>query len=253
MASAVFRFYAELNDFLPPARRYRDLELEFEAPAPVRHLIEGFGVPHTEVEIILVNGVSVDLGRRIEDQDRVSVYPMFESLDITPLVRLRERPLREPHFVVDAHLGRLGRYLRLLGFDTLYVNDYGDRQLVAISVREKRILLTRDRALLMHRDLTHGCYIRAISFEEQLTYVIRRLDLSRCLRPFTRCMCCNGQLEPVEKARVLVRLPESVRRLQDEFWSCVSCGRVYWKGSHYRRMQQRLQDIRVGCESKADV
>lgn len=243
MASAVFRFYAELNDFLPPARRRQDLALQFAAPAPVRHLIEVCGVPHTEVEVILVNGLSVGLDHRIEDQDRVSVYPMFEALDVTPLLRLRDRPLRTPRFVVDAHLGRLGRYLRLLGFDTLYANDYGDRRLVAISVRERRVLLTRDRALLMRRELTHGCYVRADACPKQLAYLIRRLDLCRCIRPFTRCMCCNAVLGQVAKAQLLERLPDNVREGQGEFWRCDGCGRIYWKGSHYRRMAQLVEAL----------
>jgi uncharacterized protein with PIN domain/sulfur carrier protein ThiS len=236
LAKATFRFYEELNDFLPAHQSKRDLELEFEPPTPVRHLIETLGVPHTEVEVILLNGVSVDLEQRVEEGDRVSVYPMFESLDITPLLRLRKRPLRHPRFVVDAHLGRLAHYLRMLGFDTLFENDLGDRELARISAEERRILLTGDRALLMHRTITHGCYLRSHIPGEQLEYVVERLDLCSLIQPFTRCMECNGLLQTVSREDVFDQLPDNIRLTQDEFRCCGECGKVYWKGSHYERM-----------------
>lgn len=237
MAVATFRFYEELNDFLPPHRRKQDLVLKFDPHAPVRHLMETFGVPHTEVEIILVNGVSVDLDHRIEDGDRVSLYPMFESLDVSPLLRLRERPMRQPQFVADAHLGRLARYLRMLGFDTLFRNDWGDQELAHISAREQRILLTGDRALLMHRLITHGCHVCSQSPRRQLEQLIRRLDLCRSIHPFTRCMRCNGRLAAVAKGDVLAQLPGHVRLTHDEFRCCDSCGQLFWNGSHYQRMR----------------
>ncbi|HEC16660.1 MAG TPA: twitching motility protein PilT [Sedimenticola sp.] len=243
MASAVFRFYEELNDFLPPARRKRDLRLAFTPPAPVRHLIETLGVPHTEVELILINGESAGLDQRVADGDRVSVYPMFESLDISPLLRIRRRPLREPRFVADAHLGKLAHYLRMLGFDTLLASDCPDRELAAIAAAQHRILLTRDRALLMRRIVTHGCYVRARRPLGQLEDIVRRLDLCRCIRPFSRCMRCNGDLEAVAKADVEHRLPDDARRIFSEFWRCAGCGQVYWKGGHYQRMRRLVERI----------
>jgi uncharacterized protein with PIN domain/sulfur carrier protein ThiS len=236
LAKATFRFYEELNDFLPAHQRKRDLDLEFEPPTPVRHLIETLGIPHTEVEIILLNGVSVDLEQRVEAGDRVSVYPMFESVDVTPLLRLRERPLRDPRFILDAHLGRLAHYLRMLGFDTLFQNDFGDRELARISAEQQRILLTGDRALLMHRTVTHGCYLRSHIPRRQLEYVVGRLDLCSLIQPFSRCMECNGLLQSVTREEVLEQLPRSVRLTQDDFRRCAECGKVYWKGTHYARM-----------------
>jgi len=245
MAKVVIRCYEELNDFLPAARRKRDRELEFVPPAPVRHLIETLGVPHTEVELILVNGVSVDLDYRVADGDRISVYPMFESLDVSPLLRLRQRPLRRVRLVVDSHLGRLARYLRLLGFDTLFHNDLGDPELARLAAQEGRILLTRDKALLMRREVTHGCYVREASPRQQLAALVRRLDLYREIRPFTRCMECNGRLRPVNKQQVAEQLPERTRELFHEFWQCLGCGRVYWQGSHFERMQALVRWVRA--------
>jgi uncharacterized protein len=143
MKTAFFRFYEELNDFLPEDRRKRDFSLNFDGRPTVKHLIESIGVPHTEIDLILVNGVSVDFKHHVSDQDRVAVYPVFESFDISPLVRLRPYPLRKPVFILDVHLGKLARKLRLLGFDTLYRNDYEDSEIVAIAVAAHRIVLTR--------------------------------------------------------------------------------------------------------------
>ena len=246
MAAAIFRFYAELNDFLPAHQRRRDISIEFQPPCPVRHLIETFGVPHTEVEVILMDGCSVGLEQQVGKGARVSVYPMFEALDVTPLLRLRERPLRDPRFVADAHLGRLARYLRLLGFDTLYGNDPGDLALAALAVDEHRILLSRDRGLLMRREITHGCYIRGGRPLEQLRHVVERCDLRRLVRPFSRCMKCNAPLQPVAKSEVAAKLPPATRAHYHEFWQCSGCGQVYWKGGHYARLQELVQGVSAG-------
>jgi len=243
MAVATFRFYEELNDFLPPSQRKRDIPLAFEPPVPVRHLIETLGVPHTEVELILVDGHSVGLEQRLEGDERISVYPQFETLDVTPLLRIRDRPLRDTRFIADAHLGKLARYLRLLGFDTLYRNDMGDDQLVRCAENERRILLTRDRSLLMRRDLSRGCYVRQQPLRAQIANLLRRLDLYRSIRPFTRCMCCNGRLHEVPKEEVMALLPAGARMAFDTFWRCESCGRVYWKGSHYDRLKAFVSSL----------
>jgi hypothetical protein len=175
---AWFRFYAELNDFLPAERRMTPFECSFIDPATMKDAIESLGVPHTEVDLILANGESVDFSYVLRDGDRISVYPVFEALDITPLVRVRPRPLRQPRFVLDTHLGRLAVYLRIAGFDALYQNDYGDAELVRISRDERRILLTRDAGLLQRCMITHGYYVRETAARRQFAEVMRRFDLA---------------------------------------------------------------------------
>jgi uncharacterized protein len=240
MKHAWFRFYAELNDFLPPERRLIAFEHGFIDLAPVKDTIESLGVPHTEVDLILANGQSVDFSYVVRDGDRISVYPVFEALDITPLVRVRTEPARQSRFVLDTHLGRLAGYLRMAGFDTLYRNDYADAQLAAISHDEHRILLTRDVGLLKRGMVTHGYYVREIAVRRQFAEVMRRFDLYRAARPFTRCQRCNGVLETVPKAEIAARLPPRTAELYDEFRQCPGCGRLYWKGGHYRRMREFL-------------
>lgn len=236
-AGAIVRFYAELNDHLPTGLQYRLLEKRLLLPASVKDTIESFGVPHTEVDLVLVNGESSDFSRLVRNGDRVSVYPVFESIDITLALRLRPQPLREPKFVLDVHLGRLAGYLRMLGFDTLYDNCIGDAELVRISVEEGRILLTRDRGVLKHSAVTRGYWLRETDSRRQTEEVVRRFDLARCLRPLTRCMVCNEVLSKVSKAEVEGRVPEIVLRWCNEFEQCRGCRRVYWEGSHYRRMR----------------
>lgn len=236
MGRVTLRFYAELNNFLPAHLRQRPFPQYFKPTQSIKHLIENLGVPHTEVELILAEGASVDFDYLPGDGDSISVYPMFERFDVTPLLRLRARPLRRPRFIADAHLGRLARYLRLAGFDTLFFNDAGDRRLAALSVTEGRILLTRDRALLMRREITHGCYLHAQLPEAQLAELFRRLDLFRQTAPFRRCLECNGVLERVAKEDVSAQLPGRVAERHTEFWRCGGCAKVYWQGSHYRRL-----------------
>jgi hypothetical protein len=243
MARVVFRFYEELNDFLPARDRKRDLCVDFKPPVPVGHLIETLRVPHTEIELILANGRSVDLSYRPCDGDRIGVYPMFESLDVAPLVRLRPRPLRDMRFIADAHLGRLARWLRLLGFDSLFSPGWRDSDLVERALRERRVVLTRDRALLMSASVTHGCYVRPLRLADQLAYLVGRLDLCGSIRPFTRCMVCNGLVAPVVADEVWHLLPPGVRREQQQFWRCGGCGRPYWKGSHFRRLEWEVRRL----------
>ncbi len=243
MAEAKLRFYEELNDYLPPRQRGRDITVSFRAPCPIRHLIETHGVPHTEVEVILLNGTSVALEAPVRDGDRISVYPMFESLDVTPLLRLRPGPLRDPRFFADAQLGRLARDLRLLGFDTLYENGIDDASLVSRAAAQRRIILSRDLALLMRREVTHGCHIRQDDPLEQLIYVIQRCDLTDSARPFSRCMECNGDISRVAKDEVIGMLDPGTASSFNIFWRCHDCHRIYWKGSHYEHLAARVASV----------
>lgn len=242
MVTATFRFYEELNDFLAPERRKREFSCPCARAATTKHMIEALGVPHTEVELVLVNGESVGFDRILEHGDRVAVFPKFEMVDVTPLLRIREHPLRITRFIADAHLGGLAHLLRMTGFDTLYDNNYHDRQIELLAAQERRIVLTRDRELLKRRSITHGCYVRALKPPDQLCEIFDRLDLAHSIKPFTLCLNCNAPLRPVEKAAVLERLPPSVRERFDHFSTCDICQRVFWEGSHWQRMRVMLEE-----------
>ena len=239
-ASAEFRFYEELNDFLPRERRRASFAYSVAGTRSVKDAIEAIGVPHTEVDLILVDGHSVGFDCVLRGGERVAVYPVFERLDISPLQHLRPRPLREPRFVLDTHLGTLARHLRIAGFDCLYRNDYRDCELVTAALAEGRIILTRDKGLLKRRLVTHGYFVRATEPWEQLAEVVGTLQLEACLQPFTRCRECNAGLREVAKAEVLERLPPKVRDAYERFQLCSGCARLYWEGTHYARLRRQL-------------
>ncbi len=238
--TAYFRFYEELNDFLPSEKRKQTLQYHFDGNPGIKDPIEALGIPHTDVELIIVGGNSVGFDYQLQDQDRVAVYPVFESFDITPLIRLREEPLRKCAFILDVNLGKLAKSLRLLGFDAAYRNDYHDADVVRIGTSEHRTILTRDRRLLYHRAITHGYWVRAIDPEQQVSEVLTRFDLYRMIQPFHRCLECNGIISAVPKQQVLDRLEPLTKKYYEEFYRCEECGKVYWKGSHYEHMVRNL-------------
>ncbi len=247
MKSARFRFYAELNDFLPPDRRGAELLHPFRGRPSVKDAIESLGVPHTEVDLVLADGESVDFSWTLRDGARVAVYPVFESFDVAPLSRVRPEPLRRVRFLLDGHLGRLARYLRMVGFDASWRRDAGDEELARTAGGEKRILLTRDRGLLKRRAVSHGYFVREVDPERQLAEVVRRFDLFRLLDPFRRCLPCNALLEAVREEEVAAAIPPEVRERHGAYRRCPSCGRVYWAGSHRRRMERLIAEVRAGA------
>jgi uncharacterized protein len=247
------RFYAELNDHLPEEKQYRTLERPLITPTTAKDLIESFGVPHTELDLVLVNGISVGFGHLVQPGDCVSVYPVFESFDVSAELRLRPEPLRQTRFVLDVHLGKLAAYLRMLGFDTRYQSCFRDEDLARISAEERRILLTRDRELLKRGRVTHGYWLRQTDSRPQTAEVLDRFDLYSTIHPFARCMACNGLLEDVAKEHVSKRIPPLAAELHDEFRQCRGCGRVYWKGSHYRRMLTWIEELVSGSRCDQSV
>lgn len=246
MGTARFRFYAELNDFLAPSHRRRGFTHAFDGRPAVKDAIEALGVPHVEVDLILVDGRSVGFDHPIADGDRVAVYPMFESLDVGPVTRLRERPLRDPRFVCDVHLGKLARRLRVLGFDTLYRDDLDDAEIAGIAADDRRCVLTRDIGLLKRKAIDRGYWLRATEIRAQVAEVVHRLDLLSRIAPFTRCPLCNGMLDPAEKSEVIEELEPLTRRHFDEFRRCRDCRQIYWKGSHHERLLRDIESLKAG-------
>jgi len=240
VATAHFRFYAELNNFLAPSHRQRTFGHPLSRDATVKHMIEALGVPHTEVELICVNGVPVDFSHRLQDGERVSVYPAFSSIDIHPSVRLRPEMAAPGRFIADAHLGQLAKSLRMLGFDVLYRNDYSDAEVARIAAEEGRAVLTRDRDLLIRKEIVRGCYLHAVDVETQMAEVIVRFKLAPHVRAFSRCLTCNGELRAVDKQEVAHRVPHHSRQFYEHFFECAGCAQVYWEGSHVARMRTRV-------------
>ncbi|HNR68054.1 MAG TPA: Mut7-C RNAse domain-containing protein [bacterium] len=240
---ARFRFYAELNDFLPLGHRFSEFTYFFTGKPAIKDSIEALGVPHTEVDLILVNQQSVDFAYGLQSGDRVSVYPVFESLNIGCVTCLRPQPLRTSKFILDVHLGKLARRLRLLGFDTCYRNDYTDREIICQAQAEHRIILTRDIGVLKNSAVTHGYWVRSLQANEQLAEVVKRFDLYSQIEPFSRCLVCNGKLEAVGKESILDQVPAQAAIQYTQFSRCAACGHVFWPGTHIKSLQQLVDWI----------
>ncbi|NBC18403.1 MAG: twitching motility protein PilT [Bacteroidetes bacterium] len=241
---AYFRFYASLNDFLSAERQYRRRPYVFQGRPSLKDVISAQGVPPPEVMLLLQNGAPASFADLLHDGDRVSVFPRFHALTPDAPFRLQP-PLPSPlRFLTDAHLGRLAKYLRMLGFDTrLHDEDPGDATLARLTDADDRLLLTRDRDLLNRNQVRHGYYVRAEAPDTQLDELVRHFHLAPQAAPFTRCLRCNGLLDRVDPAALSDQIEPAIRQRFEVFHQCQRCGQVYWKGSHFRRMQAFVQQI----------
>lgn len=238
MSTASFLFLGRLKDFLPRDQRGQDILIPFRGRQSIKHLAESLGVPHPEIGQVQINGRAGTLGTITQDGDRVEVHPIPNG---SPL---------EPRFLIDNHLGRLAAYLRILGFDCLYQSDYEDAEMADILQRDERILLSRDRRLLMRKVVAHGYCLRSLDSREQLVEVIERFDLEKSVTPFHRCVRCNHPLEPVSKETILDRLEPLTKQYFDEFHICPACSQIYWKGSHFERIQRWFKQMAEDRQSQ---
>lgn len=247
MTRVTVRAYGALNDFLPPQRRQVSWSRQIGRHPTVKDLVESLGVPHPEVDLILVNGMSVPFDYAVQDGDRIAVFPQFVTLDIGTVTRARPPALDAIRFVVDVHLGALARRLRLVGLDTAYRVDADDAELANVASREERILLTRDVGLLKRRVVTHGYFIRNTHPHRQLVEVLQRFG-PLALDPFSRCLRCNVELREVSKEAIASALLPRTREHYERFHECGSCGRIYWKGSHWTRLVRAIDAARQEAE-----
>lgn len=244
MSEAYLHFHDNLNDFLPAHRHKVVFSHQFDGGPSVKDMIESLGVPHTEVVLIMVNHQPVTFRYHVRNGDNISVYPCCEQMNVAPEHGVRPPTPDDVRFVADVHLGRLAAYLRMLGFDTLYPTDYRDEELARISSDEVRVLLTRDRGLLKRSIVVYGYYVRETDPWRQLGEVLRRFDLIGEILQFHRCTRCNSILAPVDKSTVEDRLTAETRRYYNDFRVCHDCGKVYWRGSHFERMDSFIEQLR---------
>lgn len=233
MKVARFQFDSSLRSLLQHPHSDGRFDYRFNGPQSVKHLIESLGIPHTEIGSIRVGSIRVSAGYLVQDGDQVDVFGNVPGPDFED----------EPRFVIDGHLGRLASHLRMLGLDCLYEGDYDDGVMVQISLEEDRTLLTRDRRLLMHKSITRGYLLRSLDPHTQLLEVLHRFALRPWIRPFQRCIRCNHLLQVVEKEAVLDRLELLTKLYFEDFRICPACKQIYWKGSHYERMQRLIASL----------
>lgn len=239
--TARFRFYGPLNDFVAEERRKATFQHTVKGRPSVKDTLEALGAPHTEVGNILVNGRPQDFGYQLREGDRISVYPNGYNLGKRKARRLRPPLPRNLKFVLDSHLGKLARHLRLLGFDSVYRKTFPDQDIVETGLREQRIILTRDIGLLKNRRVIHAYWLRSPDPQRQLKEVVKRFRLAARIRPLTLCLECNGRIRRIAKYRIVDRLPPQTKLYYHRFYLCQSCQKVYWRGSHYLRLTALLR------------
>jgi len=245
MATATFTIVDDLNFFLPRQHKNKPITHSWDWKASIKDMIESFGVPHPEIDLIVVNGKSVDFEYIMQDGDEVYVYPVpyFLTHPLANKKRIIPEFEGRARFILDTHLGRLASYLRMMGFDTLYRNDYPDDELAEVSNAEQRILLTRDIGLLKRSLVLHGYYVRNTNPRKRLHEISKRYHLIDHIEPFKFCMKCNGQLNRVDKADVADQISPKTAEFYTEFHQCDACKQIYWKGSHYVKMEKLLDEV----------
>ncbi len=243
MSKATFRFYEELNDFLPRHRRKTDFEAEFTARRSIKDMIEALGVPHTEIDLILANGKSVDFKYILKDGNRISVYPVFESLESEKVTHKQKKPLRRTRFIADFNLGNIVRYMRVLGFDIYSDSSLTRDKIIELSKKENRIILTTSRTPLKFKDISHGIFLRPGSVEEQIRYVMDYLDIKDKVKPFSRCLRCNEKLTSIPIEGISDRIPPGTKSFCNEYTYCETCDKIFWRGSHVDEMQKVVERI----------
>jgi len=247
MIKVYLQFHNSLNDFLPPEKRNIEFSYAFKQQRSIKDLIESVGIPHTEIDLIIINSVSVTFNYQVINGEHIKVYPADAGTGnltrSSNFIHLQPEPIHPVKFILDVHLGKLARNLRMLGFDSLYQNTYKDAELAEISANENRILLSCDVKLLMRNNVIYGYFVRSRDPRQQLLEIISRFDLSNTLKPFSRCMQCNAEIHALDKQDIESQLLEDTRKYYNDFYQCSACSKIYWKGSHYRNMQQEIERI----------
>ncbi len=257
MHQVYWQFFGGLNDFLPrELRRQRfgqrlkpaivsdNGDLRFGQT--IKDAFEALGVPHPEVALMLVNGHGVGFNHQLRPEDEIRVYPHHQIPDpYAEEARLPFLPEGKPSFVLDVHLGALVRYMRLAGFDCLYsATDPGDARIAELAWEQQRVVLTRDVGLLKRNQVTWGYRLRNVQPKAQFREVVEYFKLKQWFDLFNRCSVCNSvELLPLSRGEALSFMPEGVPKMVDELWRCQGCGKVYWQGSHYDRIQRFMASL----------
>ncbi|RMG74096.1 MAG: twitching motility protein PilT [Chloroflexi bacterium] len=241
MAQITLKFYGEINFFLPQSHRGHTYQPLLNYKTSIKDFIEALGIPHPEIGELLVNNQAVGFDYQLLEDQAYSIAVYARTLKDS--TQLRPPLIDKPRFILDTHLGRLANLLRMMGFDTLYRNDYPDDELAYVSHHEQRVLLTRDIGVLKRSLVIYGRFIRETNPHKQIVEVLHAFNLLPHISPFKRCIKCNGMLNPVKKDEIINLIPENSARHFEIFHQCTTCNQVYWKGSHYDKMQSYIEAV----------
>jgi uncharacterized protein with PIN domain len=254
-SSVELSFHGYLPQLL--SRTFRgqsDLLYELERKTSIKDLIESLGVPHTEIDRIIVNNANkVDFSYIVMPADRIKVYPVSSQTDFFSPSRIRPALPHGFKFMCDVNVGKLARWLRIFGFDTVYENNFEDDELAEMASKTQRILLSKDCNLLKRKKVIWGHLVRVNDPIEQIVDVVQLFQLERLIQPYRRCLRCNGQLLRVEKEKVDHLLEPLTRKYYTVFHQCNTCCQVYWQGSHRSGMEANLQAVLGMCRGAKTI
>lgn len=216
---------------------------ELTRRASVKDIIEAHGVPHTEVGRIRYDSESVDFGFIPEREGTLQIDGIRTPFRVNRESILRPYPLNRICFVADVNVIRLGKLMILLGFDVCYDRTLTDDQIAQIAADQGRIVLSRDTLLLKRKNIIYAKRIRENDPYSQLVEVVSFFGLEDRICFFSRCMLCNTQLEKVQKRDIINRLEPKTRKYFNTFLQCPGCGKIYWKGSHFDHIRERLNHM----------
>lgn len=240
---ANFEFFGSCLDFV----NNTIFNYEFNDNPSVKDAIEAIGIPHVEIGMIMINGVSKSFEYHIEEKDKIQVYPhnFFKTKTSNNINLLPFKP-KKLSFLLDVHLGTLARYLRMAGFDTLYQSkDYGDAFLAEVASTDNHIMLSRDIGLLKRSKLNYGHWVRNTNPKEQFKEIVQLYNLQNIFKPMSRCIKCNEPITLVKKEKIESIVPSKVYQWKEKFFQCSGCEKVYWEGSHHKNMMELLEEILV--------
>jgi len=241
--TAFFRFYAELNDFIIPSNRQQIIPYHYNFAPSIKDAIEAQGVPHPEVALILIDGRAVTFEQCLNSREQIAVYPHFRQIKSDILNKLRPPRPGKPKFLTDQNLGKLTKKLRLLGLDTVSFSTNQSAKFIALANTEERIILTRSIGLLKNKSVVFGYWIRHEQILAQVQEILNRFPVKSYLKPFGRCSICNGCVFEVEKEKIAMLLPSRTKTYFNDFNRCENCGQIYWKGSHYQRIDTFIKQL----------
>jgi len=238
------RFYGDLNIFLKPRQRHKGFAHTVKGRPSIKDTVEALGVPHTQIDALLVNGRPVNFDYQLKGKERIRVYPDSTRPSLNGVKPLKSRVATQPKFICDVHLGTLARYLRLLGFDCVYEKDLEDQEIIEIATRDRRVILTRDIGMLKNKTIRWGYFVRHTGGKLQIKETVRHFRLKTKVRAFSRCLDCNGRIRRVAKHTILHRLEPLTQKYYHCFYLCRACGKVYWQGSHYEKLDQFIARLK---------
>ena len=241
-----FKIFGRLKKFLGKPFQSDVIDLRWEEHRTLKDWIESLGIPHTEIGLVKVDTDSADLNSRLPSKCVVEVFEIEGPYDPRTEIMPGQTALGSVKFIADVHLGKLVRYLRILGLDCLYEEPWDDHILAQKAHDQKRIMLSRDMGLLQRKCISHGQFLHSDAPIKQAQEILKRYKIYDLCQPMSRCVSCNAPMNPVDKVKIEHLIEKGTKASYDKFFQCTSCSKVYWHGAHVKNILKTLREITDG-------